>query len=249
MATNDGVLVLLRHGESTFNASQTFTGLLDADLTAAGEHQVGIAAHLLADADLHPTLLVTSPMLRAARTAELLFGHLGEIPETILTWRLVERDYGCLTRVSKADARERHGEDAFFTWRRTMHGRPPAASEAQRASWTDPPPVPDSGPLTPGCGESLADVVARVEPVWREVLVPRLRAGETVAVVSHGNTLRGLVTVMEHLSDTAAEQLNIPAGHPLVYRLASDGTLSEGAYLDEESAAVATAAVAAEGGT
>lgn len=244
-----GVLVLLRHGESTFNAARVFTGLLDADLTPAGEAQVGVAASLIADAGLRPEVLVTSPMRRASRTAELLFGALGLVPETIVSWRLVERDYGCLTRVSKADARRQYGEESFFAWRRTVRGRPPAASAAQRASWVDPPPVAESGPLVPGCGESLADVVERVLPVWEDLLLPRLRAGETVAVVSHGNTLRALVTDMLGLPDVDAEHLNIPAGHPLVFQVSPDGRVGGGRYLDSGAAAVATAAVAAEGGT
>lgn len=249
MPEDGGVLVLLRHGESTFNAARVFTGLLDADLTEAGERQVGVAARLMADAGVRPTLLVTSPMRRAARTAELLFTALGYAPETIVTWRLVERDYGCLTRVSKHDARETWGEEAFFAWRRTLHGRPPAASDEQRASWVDPPPVADSGPLVPGQGESLADVILRVMPVWQTVLLPPLREGRTVAVVAHGNTLRALVTDMLGLSDVDAEHLNIPAGHPLVFRVSPAGRVGGGRYLDGVAAALATEAVAAEGGT
>lgn len=244
-----GTLVLLRHGESSFNAAKVFTGLLDAPLTPAGERQVGVAARLLAAEGLRPTLLVRSPMLRASRTADLLCAALGLAPETLVTWRLVERDYGCLTRVGKAEARARYGEEAFFAWRRTIGGRPPAASDTQRASWVDPPPVADTGPLVPGCGESLADVTLRVLPVWREVLLPALTRGDTVVVVSHGNTLRALVTDMLSLSDAEAEHLNIPAGHPLVFTVARDGAVSTGRYLDADAAALATAAVAAEGGT
>ncbi len=245
-----GTLVLLRHGESTFNAAQVFTGLLDADLTPAGAAQVSEAARLLTGAGIRADVLVVSPMVRAVRTASLLYEALGYAPEeTVVTWRLVERDYGCLTHVSKAEARERFGEEAFFTWRRTVHGRPPSASDAQRASWVDPPPVADSGPLVAGVGESLADVIARVLPVWTEELLPRLRAGGTVLVASHGNTLRALVTDMLGLSDAEAEQLNIPAGHPWVFSVGPDGAVAPGRYLDADAAALAEAAVAAEGGT
>ncbi|MDO5534976.1 MAG: 2,3-bisphosphoglycerate-dependent phosphoglycerate mutase [Propionibacteriaceae bacterium] len=246
----NGTLVLLRHGESTFNAAAVFTGLLDADLTEGGARQVEVAAGLMAGAGLSVDLLVVSPMVRAVRTASLLFDALGHQPaETIATWRLVERDYGCLTHVSKVEARERYGEEAFFTWRRTVHGRPPAASADQRATWVDPPPVPESGPLVAGDGESLADVIARVLPVWTDVLAPRLRAGQTVLVASHGNTLRALVTALLSLPDAEAEQLNIPAGHPLVFDVDARGAVAAGRYLDEDAAAVAEAAVAAEGGT
>ena len=241
--------MLLRHGETTFNAARVFTGLLDAPLAPTGEAQVEVAADLLRAEGLVPDLVWRSTMLRASRTTELLLGHLGIDLEVRSTWRLVERAYGCLTNVSKHDARERFGEEAFFTWRRTVHGRPPSASDAQRASWVDPPPVADSGPLVAGVGESLADVIARVLPVWTEELLPRLRAGGTVLVASHGNTLRALVTDMLGLSDAEAEQLNIPAGHPWVFSVGPDGAVAPGRYLDADAAALAEAAVAAEGGT
>lgn len=249
MATTGGTLVLLRHGESRFNAAQVFTGLLDADLTPAGAAQVEVAARLIADAGLFPDLVVLSPMIRATRTAGLLLDRLGIDPPRLVTWRLVERDYGCLTGVPKHEARRVHGEHAFHHWRRTVDGRPPAATVEQRATWTDPPPVADTGPLVPGQGESLADVMARVRPVWDDDLAPRLRAGATVLVVAHGNTLRALVADAADLTDAQAEALNIPAGHPLVHDVGPDGTVGVGRYLDPGAARVATALVAAEGGT
>ncbi len=246
-----GTLLLLRHGESVFNATSTFTGLLDVGLTAAGERQVGVAADLIREAGLHPDVLVRSPMLRAIRTADLLIAELGieDVPvET--TWRLSERDYGCLTGVSKADARAQHGKEAFFTWRRTMQGRPPAATAEQTASWTDPPPLADHGPLQAGMGESLRDVVERVRPLWDD-LRRRLASGSCIFVVSHGNTLRALCTVMVGLTDHETERLNIPAGHPLVFRVDAEGKAfpREGLYLDHAAAEHAAAKVAAEGGT
>lgn len=253
---DEGVLVLLRHGESTFNASSTFTGLLDVGLTPGGEAQVVIAARLLIAAGLVPDLVVTTPMLRARRTASILLADLAELtgradPHPIRpTWRLVERDYGCLTGLSKAVARARYGEEAFFTWRRTLHGRPPAASPEQVASWTDPAPVADSGPLRPGCGESLADVIERVRPLWDE-LRPTLASGVTVFVVAHGNSLRALCAIIDDLDDHETEELNIPAGHPLVYQVTATGDVHPrgGFYLDDTAAQREAAKVAAEGGT
>jgi len=240
--------MLLRHGETTYNAAQVFTGLLDAPLAASGEDQVEVAADLIRSAGLYADVLWQSTMLRAARTTELLLGHLGQDVEVRSTWRLVERAYGCLTDVAKHDARERHGEEAFFTWRRTMHGRPPAASPEQVASWVDPAPVAARGPLDARVGESLADVVTRVEPWWREELAPALQAGRTVFLVAHGNTLRALARLVAGMTDEQVERLNIPAGHPLVVRWA-DGQLGEARYLDPDTAHVAAALVAAEGGT
>jgi 2,3-bisphosphoglycerate-dependent phosphoglycerate mutase len=251
MDHTQGTLLLLRHGESVFNASKTFTGLLDVGLTPAGERQVGVAARLIREAGLHPDLLVRSPMLRAIRTADLLLGALGleDVP-VATSWRLSERDYGCLTGVSKADARARHGAEAFFTWRRTMHGRPPAASAEQVASWRDPAPLAGAEPLRPGMGESLHDVVQRVRPLWDE-LRETLVGGACVFVVSHGNTLRALCAVMVGLTDDETEHLNIPAGHPLVFRVDAAGRVRprSGTYLDHDAAHEAANRVAAEGGT
>lgn len=250
-APRTGHLVLLRHGESVFNATSTFTGLLDVGLSPAGERQVGVAAQLLRAAGLRPDVVVMSPMRRAARTAELLLGHLGVDAPLEITWRLSERDYGCLTGVSKKVAVERHGDEAFFGWRRTLHGRPPAASPEQRASWTDPAPLPDTGPLVAGAGESLHDVVERVRPLWDEDLRARLAAGACVFVVAHGNSLRALCAVMEGLSDEEVENLNIPAGHPLLYAVDPAGRVHPrgGRYLDDDAARRDAAKVAAEGGT
>jgi 2,3-bisphosphoglycerate-dependent phosphoglycerate mutase len=245
-----GHLLLLRHGESTLNATSTFTGLLDAPLSPAGEAQVGVAASLVDAAGLCPDLLVTTPMLRARRTADLLLAGLGlvGVPE-VVTWRLLERDYGRLTGLAKADARVLLGEEAFFTLRRTMQGRPPAASAEQAASWPLAP-VADSGPLVPGVGESLADVVERVGPVWSRTILPALASGRVVFVVAHGNSLRALSAIMEPLADDETERLNIPAGHPLVYYFGPDGLVPRGGrYLDAVAAGAAADQVAAEGGT
>lgn len=247
-----GTLLLLRHGESIFNASSTFTGLLDVGLTPAGERQLAVAAELIARAGLRPDVIVSSPMLRARRTTELLVAHLGlEDVAVETTWRLAERDYGCLTGVPKAVAVARHGEENFFTWRRTLHGRPPAASPERRASWVDPAPLAERGPLEAGMGESLHDVVVRVRPLWETSLRERLADGARLLVVAHGNSLRALCAVMEDLTDPEVEELNIPAGHPLVYAVDSAGRVHPrgGRYLDDDAAQVAAAKVAAEGGT
>lgn len=242
--------MLLRHGETTFNAGQVFTGLLDAGLTPAGEAQVGVAARLIVGEGLVPEVLWQSTMLRARRTTELLLGHLGfhDVPVEE-SWRLVERAYGCLTGVSKADARRLYGEEAFFTWRRTMHGRPPHASADAVESWTSPGPVPERGPLDAGIGESLADVVERVTPLWRDEIRPRVEPeGACVFVTAHGNTLRALAAVMHGLPDAQVEHLNIPAGHPFVVTV-TRRAVGEPRYLDPHQARHAADAVAAEGGT
>lgn len=245
-----GTLLLLRHGETTFNAGQVFTGLLDARLTQAGEAQVAIAAQLIAEAELVPDIVWQSTMLRARRTTELLLGHLGFADVPIEeSWRLVERAYGCLTHMSKTEARRCYGEEAFFAWRRTMHGRPPDADPAAVARWSDPAPVRERGPLSDAVGESLADVAARVLPLWREEIRPRAqRPDSTVFVTAHGNTLRALAAVMHGLPDVEVEHLNVPAGHPYVVTV-TPNAVGAPHYLDPHTAHRAAAAVAAEGGT
>ena len=244
------VLVLVRHGESRYNAEQIFTGLLDVDLSARGHAQIAAAARLMADAGLRPRLVLTSPLLRAVRTAEGIRATL--CPEAPLreSWRLAERDYGCLTGVSKRECRERWGDEAFFTWRRTLEGRPPAATAAQRASWRGLDGA-GLGPLVPGGSESLADVVERVRPLWGRLL-PALVAGEgPIAVVAHGNSLRALVLLACGLGADEVERLNIPAAQPLVLEFDGRGAPLEraGHYLDPRTAEVEAGRVADEGGT
>lgn len=244
-----GQLLILRHGESTYNARQVFTGLLDVGLTEGGEAQVGVAAALIRAEQISPDVVWQSTMLRSRRTTELLLDHLGLASFPVRsTWRLVERAYGVLTNVGKSEARQRYGERAFHQWRRTIDGRPPHAAADQVATWTDPTPVADRGPLDAGVGESLADVIERVRPWWTDEVMPDLEAGRTVFVVAHGNTLRALADLVLALSDQEVEDLNIPAGHPLVVDFA-DGHAGAPRYLDPDVAALAAAAVAAEGGT
>lgn len=247
----NGILVLVRHGESTSNAAQVFTGLLDVDLTELGVRQARIAAQLLAQESLVPDVVVASPLTRARRTAELMATELG-IPGTALrfSWRLEERDYGCLSGMAKHEVSERFGAQMFFTWRRTVLGRPPAASAEQIAAWncvsTRPP-----GSPAPGDGESLQDVIDRVRPCWDDDVVPLLHAGRCVLVVAHGNSLRALCSIIDDLSAQEVESLNLPAGQPLRYDVALDGRLvpRAGRYLDARSAHAAAAQIAREGGT
>lgn len=243
-----GTLMLLRHGETTFNAASVFTGLLDAPLAPSGEAQVAVAGSLIAAEGLVPDVVWQSTMRRATHTTELLLGESSQQVEVRSTWRLVERGYGCLTGLSKAAARHRYGDEDFFTWRRTVGGRPPSASPEQVAGWIDPAPVMERGTLDAGVGESLADVAIRVLPFWQEAIEPPLAGGATIFVVAHGNTLRALASVVFGLPDQQVEHLNIPAGHPLLVPVTA-GRLGIPRYLDPDAAGVAAARVAAEGGT
>lgn len=246
-----GSLVVLRHGQSTANASRTFTGLLDVDLTERGGEQARAAAHLLAADGVRPDLVVTSPMRRAARTTELVVeaGGLQDVPVRA-SWRLAERDYGSLTGVGKSEARARYGPEGYVTVRRTLDGDPGPATDGQREGW--PPAYRDagSGLPVPGAGETLRDVVRRVEPLWHEVRAT-VTDGATVMVVAHGNSLRALCLLVDDLSAHEVQELNLPPAQPLRYDVTADGGLGPrgGRYLDAATARRAAEVIAAEGGT
>lgn len=250
-APSGGVLVLLRHGESVHNAAQVFTGLLDVGLTERGREQAADAARLLVADGLRPDVVVTSPMVRTRRTAEVVIDVAGldGVPVE-RTWRLAERDYGSLTDVPKAVARERYGPERFITVRRTLDGTPAPASAAQVAAFGPVYREPGSGLPEPGAGESLRDVVGRVRPCWESVRA-RVRAGERVLVVGHGNSLRALCTLVDGLAPEEVVDLNLPPAQPLRYDVDGTGAFIPrgGRYLDPATAHAHAARIAHEGGT
>lgn len=245
-----GTLVLLRHGESEFNAAQIFTGLLDVALTPRGEEQAREAGRLLRVHGLRPDLVLTSPMQRCAQTTSLVRESAGldGVPVT-RSWRLAERDYGNLTGVPKHEAKDRLGAAGYITVRRTLDGAPPPAAPEQADSWPDAYTEPGSGLPTPGSSESLRDVIGRVAPLWDDVR-DLLADARTVLVVGHGNSLRALCAVLDELSPDEVQDLNLPPGEPLVYQWASGGLAPRGGrYLDPDDALAAAARIAHEGGT
>nr|WP_237728206.1 2,3-bisphosphoglycerate-dependent phosphoglycerate mutase [Cellulomonas sp. APG4] len=241
----------MRHGESVHNAAQVFTGLLDVGLTERGREQARDAARLLVAHGLRPDVVVTSPMVRTRRTAELVIDAAGlDGVQVESTWRLAERDYGSLTDVPKAVARERYGPDRFITVRRTLDGTPAPASPAQVSAFGPVYREPGSGLPEPGAGESLRDVVGRVRPCWEDLLA-RVHAGERVLVVGHGNSLRALCTLVDGLAPEEVVDLNLPPAQPLRYDLDGDGGLVPrgGRYLDPATAHAHATRIAHEGGT
>jgi 2,3-bisphosphoglycerate-dependent phosphoglycerate mutase len=243
-------LVLLRHGRSDWNDKNLFTGWVDADLVPQGEDEARRGGQLLKEAGLLPTVLHTSLLRRAIRTANLA---LDECERSWIPvkrhWRLNERHYGALQGKDKKATLEQYGEDKFMLWRRSYDVPPDAiepGSEWDNAS------DPRYAGLAPGvvpATECLADVVTRLLPYWYDAIVPDLRADETVLVTAHGNSLRALVKHLDGLSEEAVVGLNIPTGQPLVYRLDQDlrPTVLGGEYLDPVAAAEAAAAVANQG--
>jgi len=245
-----GTLILLRHGESEFNAAGIFTGLLDVGVTSLGRAQARDAGRLLRAEGLVPDRIWTSPMRRAALTTALVQEELGlEEVEVSATWRLAERDYGSLTGVPKVEARERFGPEGYITVRRTLDGSPGRASAEQVDAWAERPYVEEgSGLPEPGSGETLRDVIERVRPLWPE-LRDAVEAGLTALVVAHGNSLRALCAVVDELSPHEMQDLNIPPGQPLVYRWVGGGPAPRGGEYLDPAAHLAVATIASEGGT
>jgi 2,3-bisphosphoglycerate-dependent phosphoglycerate mutase len=243
-------LVLLRHGESEWNAKNLFTGWVDVDLSPKGEDEARVGGRLLRERYVLPTVLHTSLLRRAIRTAQITLDELDRLWVPVKrSWRLNERHYGALQAKNKAETLEQFGEEQFMLWRRSYDVPPPPLDrDADMDPARDPRyrNVPkDALPLT----ECLKDVVARMLPYWYDVIVPDLLAGETVLVAAHGNSLRALVKHLDDIGDDDIVGLNIPTGIPLLYELDDDmrPVTRGGEYLDPEAAKEAAAAVAAQG--
>ncbi len=210
-------LILVRHGQSQWNLENRFTGWWDVDLTAKGEEEARAAGSLLKAKGMLPTMAFTSLQTRAIRTLHLALEAAGRvwIPET-KDWRLNERHYGGLTGLDKAETAAKHGDEQVKIWRRSFDIPPPvleAGSEFDLAS--DPRYAGIAIPNT----ESLKDTIARVLPYYESAIAPALRAGETVLIAAHGNSLRALVKHLSGISDAEITGLEIPTGQPIVYEL------------------------------
>ncbi len=243
-------LVLLRHGESDWNAKNLFTGWVDVALTDKGREEAARAGRLLTEAGVLPDVLHTSLLRRAITTAQLALEEAERhwVPVR-RSWRLNERHYGALQGKDKKATLEEYGEEQFMLWRRSYDTPPPALDDDNEWSQVgDPRYDLLPGELMPRT-ECLADVIARMLPYWYDAIVPDLRDGRTVCVAAHGNSLRGLVKHLDGISEEEVVGLNIPTGIPLVYRLDEDLHPTErgGQYLDPDAAADAIKAVASQG--
>ena len=243
-------LVLLRHGESDWNAKNLFTGWVDVDLTEKGRAEAVRGGELLREAGLLPDLVHTSLLRRAITTAHLTLDVVDRhwIPVR-RSWRLNERHYGALQGKDKKQTLEQFGEEQFMLWRRSYNTPPPPLDDDSEYSQTADPRYADLPDELRPRTECLADVVDRMLPYWYDAIVPDLRAGRRVCIAAHGNSLRALVKHLDGMSDEAVVALNIPTGIPLVYRLDADmrPTKIGGEYLDPAAAEEAIAAVAAQG--
>jgi 2,3-bisphosphoglycerate-dependent phosphoglycerate mutase len=243
-------LVLLRHGESEWNAKNLFTGWVDVGLSEKGRAEAVRGGELIASRSLLPDVLHTSVLLRAIQTAEIAMQAADRswIPVR-RSWRLNERHYGALQGKNKRQTLEEFGEEQFMLWRRSYDVPPPPIPDDDEYSQVGDPRYDDLPPELMPRTECLADVVQRMLPYWYDGIVPDLRRGQTVAVVAHGNSLRALVKHLDGMSDDAVVALNIPTGIPLVYDLDDEmrPVTVGGEYLDPEAAAAAIEAVRNQG--
>ncbi|MGI5225477.1 phosphoglyceromutase [Actinoallomurus sp. CA-142502] len=243
-------LVLLRHGESVWNAENLFTGWVDVDLSEKGEEEAVNGGDLLLDADLKLDVVHTSVLKRAIRTANIALDAAEQLWIPVRrSWRLNERHYGALQGKNKKQTLEEFGEEQFMTWRRSYD--------------TPPPPIADDDPLSQVNDaryallpseliprtECLADVVDRLLPYWYDAIVPDLAAGRTVLLAAHGNSIRALVKHLDGISDEEIAGLNIPTGIPLLYELDDDFEPRKkgGEYLDPAAAEASIEAVKNQG--
>lgn len=240
-------LILLRHGESQWNEKNLFTGWVDVDLTDKGRAEAVRGGKLLVEQGVLPDVLYTSLLRRAITTANLALDAADRhwIP-VHRDWRLNERHYGALQGLDKAETLAKYGQDQFMSWRRSYDTPPPPIEKGSTYSQdSDPRYAGIDAPLT----ECLADVVKRFVPYYEQTIVPDLKAGKTVLIAAHGNSLRALVKYLDGMSDDEITGLNIPTGIPLKYELDENlkPTVPGGEYLDPEAAAAGAAAVAAQG--
>lgn len=241
-------LILLRHGESEWNAKNLFTGWVDVRLSVKGEAEAKRGGELLKERGLLPDVLHTSLLRRAIQTANLALDAAERhwIPVR-RSWRLNERHYGALQGKDKAQTLAQYGEEQFKLWRRSYDVPPPAISDSDPYSQATDPRYIDLGNEMPK-SECLKDVVNRMLPYWESAIVPDLMAGSTVLVAAHGNSLRALVKHLDGISDSDIAELNIPTGIPLHYSLDAQLKPKKPAeYLDAAAAEEAIKAVANQG--
>jgi 2,3-bisphosphoglycerate-dependent phosphoglycerate mutase len=235
-------LIMVRHGQSTWNLENLFTGWTDVDLTPKGCEEARQAGRELKREGLVPELVFTSVLKRAIRTQWLLLEELDLLWLPVERhWRLNERHYGALQGLNKAQTAEQYGDAQVLIWRRSYDiAPPPLSSDDPRHPRFDPR-YRDVAAADLPATESLKDTLARVQPYWEKHLAPELRRGRTVLLVAHGNSLRALVKMLDGLSEQAIIELNIPTGVPLLYELDEALTPRRSRYLGDPAAIRAAA--------
>ena len=242
-------LILLRHGESVWNAKNLFTGWVDVELSDKGKAEAKRGGQLLKEAKLLPDVLHTSLLKRAIDTADIAISSAGipSIP-TKRSWRLNERHYGALQGKDKAATLKEYGEVQFALWRRSFDVPPPAITDNDQYSQKNDPKYAELGDDLPKT-ECLKDVVARALPYLNDEIFTDLKSGKVVLITAHGNSIRAIVKYLDDISDTDIAGVNIPTGIPLLYELneSFEPITKGGRYLDPEAAKASIEAVANQG--
>jgi len=242
-------LILLRHGESQWNAKNLFTGWVDVELSEKGKAEAKRGGQLLKEAKLLPDVLHTSLLKRAIETADIAMVSAGiaSIP-TKRSWRLNERHYGALQGKDKAATLKEYGPDQFALWRRSFDVPPPEIADDDQYSQKNDPKYAELGDKLPKT-ECLKDVVARAIPYLNDEIFPDLKSGKVVLITAHGNSIRAIVKYLDGISDADIAGVNIPTGIPLLYELDSNfkPLKKGGEYLDPIAAKAAIEAVANQG--
>lgn len=230
-------IVLIRHGESEWNKANLFTGWTDVDLSDAGREEAKNGGRLLKEEGISFDICFTSVLKRAIHTANLVLDEMDEIyiPQ-IKSWKLNERHYGALQGLNKSETAEKYGEDQVKIWRRSFDVCPPALDESDDRNPANQPQYKDVNKYFLPLTESLAITIDRVIPYYLETIVPEIRAGKSVLIAAHGNSLRALVKYLDDISDEDILGLNIPTGTPLVYELGDDFKAISHRYLGDQSA-------------
>jgi 2,3-bisphosphoglycerate-dependent phosphoglycerate mutase len=243
-------LILLRHGQSTWNLENLFTGWTDVGLTAQGEEEAREAGRLIVNEGLDPDILHTSLLVRAIDTADLTLEEMGrQYLPVRRSWRLNERHYGALQGLDKKETADQHGAEQVLLWRRSYDVPPPPLDPADERHPRHDPRYKDLPPDLIPATECLKDVVVRMLPYWHDTIVPDLHAGREPLVVAHGNSIRALVKHLDGISDEDIVDLNIPTGVPLLYELDETYAPVASRYLgDPEAAQAAAEAVARQAG-
>ena len=245
----DYTLILLRHGESEWNAKNLFTGWVDVSLSQKGVEEAKRGGQLLKEKKLLPDIVHTSLLRRAIDTSQLALDTCDRMWIPVRrSWRLNERHYGALQGKDKKETLAQYGEEQFKLWRRSYDVPPPPIDDADPYSQANDPRYAEIGSPVPKT-ECLKDVVARMLPYWDESIVPDLRTGKRILVTAHGNSLRALVKHLDGISDGDIAELNIPTGIPLLYKLDAQlrPIIKGGEYLDADAAKAAISAVANQG--
>jgi 2,3-bisphosphoglycerate-dependent phosphoglycerate mutase len=242
-------LVLLRHGESTWNKENRFTGWTDVDLTDKGREEARTAGRLLKEGGYAFDLVFTSLLKRAIRTSNIALDELDQLWLPVeRSWRLNERHYGALQGLNKAETAAKHGEDQVKIWRRAFAIAPPPLTADDQRHPSHDPRYANLPPADLPSTESLKDTIARFLPYWNDSIAPQIRAGKRVLIAAHGNSLRALVKFLDGISDDEIVELNIPTGIPLVYELDQSLRPIRHYYLgDPDAARKAAEAVAKQG--